>query len=151
MVDAFTHAWGWLVWLGVILVLGVIEVTTLSLVFAMVAVGGVGGLIADLFGAPWWLQIMIAAVVALVLLVLVRPRLVARLHLGGDRSETNVDALPGLTGTVVRDIRGGSGQVKLINGETWTSRLETGTDLDEGAAVVVVAIQGATAIVRPAG
>jgi len=43
--------------------------------------------------------------------------------------------------------------VKLANGETWTSRLSTGSEehaLAEGEKVVVTTIDGATAVVVPA-
>jgi membrane protein implicated in regulation of membrane protease activity len=69
---------------------------------------------------------------------------------GSDGARSNLDALMGLSGTVVAAFTDGSGQVKLANGETWTSRLVDGGTLAEGAKVVVTSIDGATAVVAPA-
>lgn len=142
--------WAWLVWLGLVLVFVVVEVTTGEFTFLMLAIGGLGGLLLGLVQAPWWAQIVVAGVVALLLLFTLRPWLHRRLHRGGEDAKTNVDALVGMRGTVVREFQDGHGQVKLGNGETWTSRLESGDALHEGAKVVVTAIEGATAVVVPA-
>ena len=70
---------------------------------------------------------------------------------GSDGVRSNLDALQGLSGTVVLAFTDGAGQVKLANGETWTSRLVDGKGtLAEGAKVVVTAIDGATAVVTKA-
>lgn len=144
-------SWAWVFWLALILVFIIIEVNTLEFTFLMLALGSVGGLVAGLLGAPWWLQFIIVAVLALVLVLFVRPPLLRALRKGGDPTRSNVDALIGLGGVVVVDFRGGAGQVKLANGDTWTARLAGGaeTDLDEGVRVVVTAIDGATAVVVP--
>src|SRR5690349_3796277 len=144
-------SWAWVFWLALILVFIIIEVNTLEFTFLMLALGSVGGLVAGLLGAPWWLQFIIVAVLALVLVLFVRPPLLRALGRGGDPARSNVDALIGLGGVVVVDFRGGAGQVKLANGDTWTARLAGAveTDLDEGVRVVVTAIDGATAVVVP--
>jgi membrane protein implicated in regulation of membrane protease activity len=151
MFEEFILQWGWLVWLGLILVFIIIEVTTLEFTFLMLGIGSLGGLVAGLLGLPWWAQIVIAAVLAVVLLFLVRPALLRALRRGGDPALSNVDALLGLRGTVVKEFADGRGQVKLGNGETWTSRLADphGDILHEGEKVVVQAIEGATAVVVP--
>jgi len=145
-------SWAWVLWLVLILIFLIIEVNTLEFTFLMLALGSVGGLVAGLLGASWWLQFIVAAVLALVLVLFVRPPLLRTLRRGGDPTRSNVDALIGLGGVVVVDFRGGSGQVKLANGDTWTARIESGvatSELDEGVRVVVTAIDGATAVVVP--
>lgn len=144
--------WGWVLWLALVLVFVIIEVFTLDFTFLMLAGGSLGGLIAGFFSAPIWAQIVIAGVLALLLLFLVRPPLLRAFRKGGDPTLSNVEALPGLTGTVVKDFADSRGQVKLANGETWTSRLADGLEgeLAEGERVVVTAIEGATAVVVPA-
>jgi membrane protein implicated in regulation of membrane protease activity len=95
---------------------------------------------------------VIAGVLALLLLFVVRPPRLRAFRRGGDPTLSNVDALPGLTGTVIKDFADARGQVKLANGETWTARLADSVDgeLVEGERVVVTAIEGATALVVPA-
>jgi membrane protein implicated in regulation of membrane protease activity len=152
MPDDIVSTWAWVFWLALILVFIIIEVVSLQFTFVMLAVGSLGALVAGLFGAPWWVQLIIAAVLSLVLLFFVRPPLVRSLHSGSDPSLSNVEALIGLAGTVVVAFDDGRGQVKLANGETWTSKLSaasTDTVLAEGEKVVVSAIDGATAIVTP--
>jgi membrane protein implicated in regulation of membrane protease activity len=144
-------SWAWVFWLALILVFIIIEVNTLEFTFLMLALGSVGGLVAGLLGAPWWLQFIIVAILALVLVLFVRPPLLRALGKGGDPARSNVDALIGLGGVIVVDFRRGAGQVKLANGDTWTARLADSSeaDLDEGVRVVVTAIDGATAVVVP--
>ncbi|MFT4285272.1 MAG: NfeD family protein [Protaetiibacter sp.] len=146
-------SWAWVVWLGLILVFIIIEVNTLEFTFLMLALGSVGGLVTGLVGGPWWVQLVVAAVLALVLVLFVRPPLLHALRRGADPARSNVDALLGLGGTVTVDFRFGPGQVKLVNGDVWTARVADGiapAGLDEGARIVVTAIEGATAVIVPA-
>ena len=138
-------------WLALILVFLIIEVLTLSFVFLMVAVGSLGGLIAGLLGAPWWVELIVAAVLSLLLLFFVRPPLLRLTHRGADPARSNVDRLLGTPATVVKAFDDGTGQVKLSNGETWTAKLarHATTTLHEGDRVQVDSIEGATAIVSP--
>lgn len=147
----FLVTWGWVLWLALILVLVIIEVFTLDFTFLMIAIGSIAGLVASLLQVPWWAQIVLAGIAAIVLLFLVRPPLLRRFREGGDPTPSNTAALVGISAVVVQDFRGGTGQVKLRNGETWTARLATeiSADLVEGESVVVTEIQGATALVSP--
>ncbi|MGC0273398.1 NfeD family protein [Pseudactinotalea sp. Z1739] len=140
---------GWLWWLGVALVLGVIEMLTVDLLFLMLAGGATAAAISGAMGAPFWLQLIIAAVVSVGLLVLVRPWALAKLKANTPQARTNVDAHRGRIATVVSDVSDRAGRVKLT-GEVWTARTEApGAVLPVGARVSVVRIEGATAIVEP--
>ena len=153
MTGDIVTTWSWVFWLAIILIFIVVEVLSLSFVYLMLAVGGLGGLIAGLIGAPWWVQIIVAAVLSLILLFFVRPPLLHVMKRGSDPALSNVEALLGQQGTVVSTFDDGRGQVKLANGETWTSRLAPGVTpatLAEGEKVVVTSIDGATAVVTPA-
>jgi membrane protein implicated in regulation of membrane protease activity len=148
----FLQSYAWIIWLALILVFIIIEVVTVDFIGLMLAVGGLGGLIVSLFHAPFWLQVVIAAAIALLLLFTVRPPLKRFLQRGGDRAKTLVDALPGQVATVVLDFNGNPNLAKLANGETWTVKLEdpASSPLQEGDHVVVTAINGSTATVAPA-
>jgi membrane protein implicated in regulation of membrane protease activity len=141
-----------IVWIGLVLLLGVVEIFTLDFIFIMLAAGAAGGLVAALLGAPWWLSAIIAAVLSLVLLSLVRPRMLVALGRNADPHRTNVEALIGLPGTVaVAFTTSAPGQVRLANGETWSARFAAGS-VDRtpplGTPVVVESIEGSTAVVR---
>jgi membrane protein implicated in regulation of membrane protease activity len=146
-----------IIWIALILVFGVVEIFTLDFVFIMIAAGSAGGLIATLVGAPWWVSVVIAAAVSLLLLGLVRPRVLRLLNRGADPHRTGVAGLIGMAGQVaVAFTSTAPGQVRLSNGETWSARIEpqdsTGNPADRtpplGTPVVVTAIEGSTAIVR---
>ncbi|BDV30530.1 NfeD family protein [Microbacterium terricola] len=139
----------WIGWLVLILVFLVIEMLTLDFTFLMLSIGGLAGLGSDLLGAPLWVQVIIAALVAAVLVVFLRPPLLRRLRRGEDPTPSNVDALRGLSGRILATTSDISGQVKLSNGDTWTARLEGDGELAPGTPVRVSRIDGATAFVRP--
>lgn len=139
----------WIGWLVLILVFLVIEMLTLDFTFLMLSIGGIAGLGADLIGAPIWLQVIIAAAVAAILILVLRPPLLKRLRRGEDPTPTNVAALVGLTGQVMSTVTAHAGQVKLSNGDIWTARPEHRGHLEPGTVVRVSRIDGATAFVRP--
>ncbi len=139
--------WAWIGWIVLIALFLVIEMLSLSFTFLMLAIGGLAGLIADLVGAPVWLQVVIAAVVGALLIFGLRPPLLRRLHRGEDPTPSNVAALQGLAGFVVATVSSFNGQVKLANGDVWTARTEAG-ELSPGTPVRVQRIDGATAYVR---
>ncbi|GAA3744714.1 hypothetical protein GCM10022239_20220 [Leifsonia bigeumensis] len=147
----FLNDYAWILWLGLILVFLIVEMATLEFTFLMIALGSLGGLLTGLLGLPWWAQVVVAAILALLLLFAVKPPLLRRLKRGGDPAQTLVDALIGMEGTVVHDFVGGKGQVKLTVGETWTARTSSDqkTELEVGDRVMVTSIEGATAIVVP--
>lgn len=142
----------WIGWLVLILIFLVIEMLTLDFTFLMLSIGGVAGLGSDLIGAPIWLQVIIAAAVAAVLVLVLRPPLLARLRRGEDPTPSNVAALIGLSGRVLSTVSAHGGEVKLTNGDTWTARgdaLGGGSAIEPGTVIRVIRIDGATAYVRP--
>lgn len=142
--------WAWIGWLVLILVFLVVEMLTLDFTFLMMSLGGLAGLASGLLGAPLWLQVVIAAVVAAVLVLVLRPPLLRRLHRGEDPTPSNMAALVGLSGRVLSTVSSDAGQVKLANGDIWTARAEASGAIEPGAPVRVSRIDGATAYVRPA-
>jgi len=142
----------WIIWLVFILVCVIIELLTLEFTFLMIAAGSLGGLGANLLGAPWWVQIVAAAALAVLLLLTIRPILLRLMHKGGDPTPSNIAALIGLGGRVLEPIGESGGLVKLANGETWTARLDassSGPAVIAGARITVTAIEGSTAVVIP--
>lgn len=149
--DVLTQ-YAWIVWLVLILAFATIEVFTLELTFLMMALGSIAGLLSGLFGIPWWAQFVIAAVVSVALILTLRPPLLRLLRRGGDQARSNVDALIGADGSVVRTVSPSGGQIRLQNGEFWTARLSPITEqavVSVGERVLVTGIDGATAVVVP--
>lgn len=140
---------GWLWWVGLALVLGVIEMLTVDLMFLMLAGGAAAGALTGVLGAPVPVQILVALAVAALLLFLVRPMAQRRLAASTPDAKTGTAAQVGRTATVVHDVTDRAGRVKL-SGEVWTARTEQpGVVLPTGSIVQVVRIDGATAVVAP--
>lgn len=142
----------WIVWLVFIFVCIIIELLTLEFTFLMISVGSLGGLAANLLDFPWWLQIIVAAVLSVLLILIIRPLLLRVMRRGADPTLSNVAALMGLGGKALAPIGEANGLVKLSNGETWTARLADGLNnvtIDQGERVIVTAIEGSTAVVIP--
>ena len=135
--------WGWWV-LGALVLLGV-EALTLDLVFASLAVGAVVGAVVAAFDAPVLAQVLAAVVAAMLTLFALRPVGLRLLHT--EDTHTNVDALIGAGALVMERVDGRGGRVK-VGGEIWSARVSrTGTEFQAGTDLVVVAIEGATAVV----
>ncbi|AXL12116.1 NfeD family protein [Microbacterium foliorum] len=145
----FIDQWAWIGWLILIAVFLVIEMLTLDFTFLMLSFGAAIGLVTDLVGLPIWVQVIIAAGAAALFILLLRPPLLKRLRRGEDPTKSNVDALLDLRGFALHDITQISGQVKLSNGDTWTARAAGPVPIPQGSPIAVIAINGATATVRP--
>ncbi len=137
------HAW--VGWLGFAVALSVVELMSLDLVLLMFALGAVGAAVVAGLGGPLWLAIAVFAVVSLVLLFLVRPPLVERLH-AGPTLQVGHQNLVGETARVIEPVDAETGQVRL-SGELWTARTEDGVTFDTDAEVRVTSIDGATVVV----
>ncbi|MDJ0336814.1 NfeD family protein [Cryobacterium sp. PH31-O1] len=153
MVDLTDYLW--ILWLVFIFVAITIELLSLEFTFLMISIGSLGGLAANLLGLDWWLQIVVAAGLSVLLLLTIRPFLLRALRKGGDPALSNIDALIGMTGRVVSTVTETGGLVKLANGETWTARLLTSggdnigfrSSVEPGQPVTVHLIEGSTAVV----
>jgi membrane protein implicated in regulation of membrane protease activity len=139
----------WIPWLGLALVFGIVETTTLDLVFLMLAGGAVAGGVASVAGAPFIVQALVAIATSAALLGVVRP--VATRHLRTPvHTRTGVAALVGRRASVIERVDAHGGRVKLA-GDIWSARSYDGhTVIEVGASVDVVEIQGATALVYEA-
>ncbi len=138
--------WMWLVAGGALLVA---EMLTVDLLFASLAFSAFVAAIANALGANMAVQGFVFAVAALLSLLIFRPIALKNLKKSTPDFSTNVDALigaPALALTAIDDL---SGQVKL-SGEIWSARSDSGA-IAQDARVEVVAIEGATAVVKKKG
>jgi membrane protein implicated in regulation of membrane protease activity len=137
----------WLAWAGGALVLGLIEVASLDLVFIMLSVGALSAALAAFLGAGFALQVIVFVLTSAVLLLLARPLALRKLKPAGAEQRTGTAAQVGRTAEVLEPVGPRGGLVKLT-GETWSARTH---DVDRtfavGDTVVVVRIDGATAVV----
>ncbi|MDQ4501045.1 NfeD family protein [Sinomonas sp. ASV322] len=137
----------WMLWLVLALVLGGIEMVSLSFVFLMLSGGALAAFVTALLHGPAWLQGLVFALVSVGMIVFVRPLAIRRMRRGIEDVRTNVDRLVGSRATVMEPVDSAKGLIK-IGGDVWTARAERGEFLP-GDVVQVVAIDGATAVVAP--
>jgi membrane protein implicated in regulation of membrane protease activity len=131
--------------LGLAVVLALVELVSLDLVLLMFAVGAVAAAIVVATGGPIWLGIAVLAIVSLLLLFVVRPSIVAKLH-GGPTLTTGHATLVGRDAVVVEPVDRRGGRIQLA-GELWSARAADDSTYDTGAEVLVTRIDGATAVV----
>ncbi|WP_375003686.1 NfeD family protein [Aeromicrobium sp. CTD01-1L150] len=135
----------WVVWIGIAVLLAIVEMLSLDLVFLMFALAALSAAVVSGLGGPLWLALLVFGVVALGLLYFARPPMVSRLHQGPTLT-TGHHALVGRTAVVAEPVDSFGGRVELA-GEIWSARTESSEPLVVGAEVVVTRIDGATAVV----
>jgi membrane protein implicated in regulation of membrane protease activity len=143
------HLWG--LWLLVAVALGVAEMVSLNLILLMMAVGALLAALVAVAGAPFVLQLLVAAAGSAAMLAFVRPSLIARLHSGPDLVSGH-NKLVGQQGVVTEELAGTEpGRVK-VGGEIWSARpYDDSLVIPPGTHVEVFEIRGATAYVHPVG
>lgn len=136
-------------WLAVIVIAAIAEGVTTQLVSIWLVVGGIGALIADICGAPFWLQFTIFVVVTAITLAITRPLVKKAMRF--QKEDTNAGRCIGKEGVVLTQINNiqCAGQVNVL-GNVWTARSADGSILPEGEKVRIKAIEGVKLIVEPA-
>ncbi|MDO5025816.1 MAG: NfeD family protein [Trueperella sp.] len=137
-------AWG--IWAIVGVVLLILETLTVDFTFLMVAAGafaaaGVSAVAPD----SLLLQILAGALVAILLLLFVRPYIKRHIN---DRAtgSSNIDALRGQSAYTLTTVDVTGGRVK-IGGEVWTAK-SYGPSIPADTQVVVTGVEGASAVVK---
>ncbi|WP_298890656.1 NfeD family protein [uncultured Serinicoccus sp.] len=141
----------WLWWIGAALAFGIVEMTTLDLLFLMLALGALAAaVVAGTFGIGLIWQVLIFAVASGLFVFALRPVALRHLRLEGKGGKILMEGNIGQTATVLEPVSDRDGLVKL-RGENWTARAELeGQTFAEGDLVTVVRIDGATAVVTAA-
>ncbi len=135
-----------IVWTVFIIVFAVAEAFTLGLTSIWFALGAIAALLVSLLKLPLYLQIAVFLIATLVMIIYTRP--VAQKYLRIGASKTNVSALVGERGIVLKRVDVYNlGQVK-VKGQIWTAKSESGEEIDRGEEVEIVAIEGVKLIVR---
>lgn len=136
-----------LIWLVAGILLAAAEVATGDFFLLMLSGGALAAAgFAGITGGPVWLDAVVFAVVSIGLVAGVRPALLRRVR-QGEILPMNAAALLGKRATVLQRVDARGGQVKL-GGEVWTARSHVSSDVFEpGRTVIVLEIDGATAVI----
>lgn len=136
-----------LYWLIAMILLGILEAVTVSLVSLWFAGGALAALLASLLGAPIWLQVTVFLVVSGILLACLRP--LAKRSVSA-KSKTNVDSLMGQQALVAEEIDNLTAQGAIrVNGVTWSARSTNGKPIPADTRVVIDRVEGVKLYVTP--
>ena len=139
----------WAIWLSLAFLLGIAEIMSLDLVLIMLAVGALAGAgIAVIAPSLWWLQILVASGISIMMLLLLRPTLLAKVRsMPGYRSSTA--KMVGSSGVATSQIDKSGGEIK-VDGQSWTARpYSSDVVIEQGTEIEVYEIDGAIAVVYP--
>jgi membrane protein implicated in regulation of membrane protease activity len=136
-------------WLAASGVLLVVEILTVDLLFASLAFSALLAAGANALGFKVVGQGIVFGVGAAGSLLFLRPIALRHLKKKPADHATNVEALIGAPALTLSAITENDGLVKL-SGETWSARSNVG-EIEVGSQVEVVAIEGATAVVKRKG
>ena len=138
--------WMWFAAAGVLLI---VEILTVDLLFASLAFSALLAAGANALGYGVAIQGVVFGVGAVSSLMFLRPIALRHLKKKPADHATNVEALIGAPAVTLSAVTELEGLVKL-SGETWSARSNKG-EIESGARVEVVAIEGATAVVKRKG
>ena len=127
----------WIIWLIIMLILAGIEMLTLDFLFLMMSVAALCAGVVSFFTHSIPLQVVTFAVVAVLLIFLLRPVALNRINRSTPSTRSNAERLVGLSCT---------GLVRL-EGDIWTARSAEHGTLEVGTKAYVYRIDGATAVV----
>lgn len=136
-------------WLGAAGALLVAEMLTVDLLFASLAFSAFMAAIANGLGFEMAAQGLVFGLAAAISLFVLRPIALKHLKKRPADFATNVDALIGAPAVALTEVTVHDGQVKL-SGEIWSARSQ-GALISKDSMLEVVAIEGATAIVKVKG
>ncbi len=136
------------VWFGLLVAFIAIEGVTVTMVSTWFALGALTSLLVSLLGGEIWLQILVFITVSAVTLAMLRP--LAKKHINGRVTPTNVDAIVGKTCLCVTaiDNLASQGQVRIGDVE-WSARSATGETIPAGTQVKVDRVEGVKVYVTP--
>ena len=136
-----------IVWLGVLILMILLELATMGLTTIWFAGGALAAFIAALCGASLLVELGLFLVVSFLLLFAFRP--LAMRYVNSRTVKTNVESLAGKTARVTEEINNEMGQVTaVLNGQEWTARSADDTVIPAGSLVVVYAVSGVKLLVH---
>ena len=137
----------WL-WLGAMVVFGVVEALTAGLVSIWFVAGSAAALIGAFLGAGIGAQVALFVAVSALALAVTRPLL--RKVTDAKAVPTNADRVLGDSGKVTETIdnENSTGAV-YVDGKTWTARSADGSVIPTGEQATVERIEGVKLFVRP--
>ncbi|MCK4694397.1 MAG: NfeD family protein, partial [Candidatus Cloacimonetes bacterium] len=135
----------WLIWVAIGIICIIIEIFTPGFLFMSFGIGAIitGMVSIVLKNVP--LQILVFAIITF--LVFISSRKLSKKLISKSSEETNIYALKGKKGIVVKEIpEDGRGYVK-VGGEEWSAVSENGEKIEKDEKVIIIKVEGNKLIV----
>lgn len=135
-----------LIWLFLVIVFIIVEISTLAYVSFWFIFGAVAAMFISLVIASTTIQIAVFLMVSLISLILLRP---FALKFAKPKAKSNIDALIDKEGIVTEEINNAEnkGRIKVI-GQDWAALSENNNIIEAGKKVVILNVTGIKLIVR---
>jgi membrane protein implicated in regulation of membrane protease activity len=137
-----------LFWLAVLVLMLVIEITTLGLTTIWFAGGAMVAFVLAMIKVPFLVQLFAFLIVSVILLIFTRP--IAVKYFNKDRVKTNIESMIGRQAIVVSPIDNLEGVGRItVGGQEWSARtVEDGITLQVGTVVIIKEVNGVKLIVE---
>lgn len=132
----------WSFWLIMMLLLISVQVITGEMTFLLIATGALTAIVADLLGAPLYVQFIIMAVISLASLLWLRSFDTKRKANDTGPSPWSVNRYVGRIGEVTEEVTSSEGMVR-IGTEIWSARTYSPTPIPAETPVLIQQIEGA--------
>jgi membrane protein implicated in regulation of membrane protease activity len=142
-----TAFWFWVI---VAIAFAIAEIMTVALFAIFITVGALGAAVVSLLGFDLLVQAIVLGIIGVVGILVARPYLVDRLHIGGRPTlRSGADSMVGQQTVLIEPIGGleKPGHVKIA-GELWPALTEDGSALPATTPVIVTALRSTVLIVR---
>jgi membrane protein implicated in regulation of membrane protease activity len=143
-----TAFWFWVI---VAIAFAVVEVMTVAFFAVFITIGALGAAVAALLHFNLLVQAIVLGVIGVAGILIARPFLVDRLHIGRPTLRSGADSMVGQQAILLEPILGVGqpGHVKIA-GELWPALTDDGSPVPANTLVVVTALRSTTLIVRAA-
>lgn len=143
-----TAFWFWVI---VAIAFAVVEVMTVAFFAVFITIGALGAAVAALLHFNLLVQAIVLGVIGVAGILIARPFLVERLHIGRPTLRSGADSMVGQQAILLEPILGVGqpGHLK-IGGELWPALTDDGSPVPANTLVVVTALRSTTLIVRAA-
>ena len=143
-----TAFWFWVI---VAIAFAVVEVMTVAFFAVFITIGALGAAVAALLHFNLLVQTIVLGVIGIAGIMIARPFLVDRLHIGRPTLRSGADSMVGQQAVLLEPILGVGqpGHVKIA-GELWPALTDDGSPVPANTLVVVTALRSTTLIVRAA-
>ena len=138
-------------WVIVAIVFAVAEVMTVAFFAVFITIGALAAAVVSLLGFGLLVQAIVLGVIGVAGIMVARPFLVERLHMGRPALRSGADSMVGQQAMLLEPILGVGqpGHVKIA-GELWPALTDDGSPVPANTLVVVTALRSTTLIVRAA-